>query len=214
MQKAFIFDMDGVIINSEQSWGKYSPNFLEDLLGADIAKRVGHTIGITINTIYDKAVQYGFSMPKEEYAKRYDQQALLIYKKSEITEDLDKLVAELLKRNCHLGLVSSSRQLWIDHVLSRLSFADKLERVISLNERPDLKPKPHPDGYIEVIKKLKSTPQNTVILEDSNSGIQAAKGSGAYTIGFRKNLLPGYIQKGADIFADTIEDVINIVRSL
>ena len=82
-----------------------------------------------------------------------------------------------------------------------------------LNERTDLKPKPEPDGYLEALKNLEADPKLSIILEDSNSGIQAAKASGAYVIGFKGNLVDGYVQKGADVYADTMQDVIKLVEA-
>lgn len=214
MNKAFIFDMDGVLINTEQTWVQYGSTFLPNLLGTDIAAKIGDTIGMTINTIYEKAVEYGFSMDKGEYVKRYDKQAKRIYDKAPITEEIDTLAEILISHGFKLALVSSSRQTWINYMLPRLSFRDKLEQIISLNDRPDLKPKPYPDGYLETMRKLESPPQTTVILEDSNSGIQSAKSSGAFVIGFKQNLVPGYQQKGADIYAENIDEVIKIVESI
>lgn len=59
---------------------------------------------------------------------------------------------------------------------------------------------------------LGSTPQTTIILEDSNHGISAAKAAGAYIIGFQENLVPGYQQKGADVYAKDINEVIELVE--
>lgn len=120
---------------------------------------------------------------------------------------------KLKELNFRLGLVSSSPRKWIDYLLPRLSFSDKLEQIISLNERPDLKPKPEPDGYLEALDNLEADPQLSLILEDSNSGIQSAKASGAYVIAFRGNLVDGYSQKGADTYADTMDDVIKLVEA-
>lgn len=214
MQKAFIFDMDGVLVNSEQTWKTYGSTFLPNLVGKEIARKIGDTIGMTVNTTYGIAVKNGFTMDKNKFLKIYDQQASRMYKLSTITKDADKLADYLLNRNYHLGLVSSSRQNWIDQVLPKLPFAHKLEYIISINDRPDLKPKPYPDGYLEAIEKLGASPKTTIILEDSKSGIKAARASGAYTIGFSGNLVNGYTQTGADVYAKTMTEVIQIVNSL
>lgn len=211
MQKAFIFDMDGVLVDSENAWKQYGDGFLDDLLGKEIAQKIGDTIGMTVNTIYDKAVGYGFSMDKEKYFALYDEQASRMYVKAKITQGLDALVKTLLDHNFKLALVSSSRRTWIDYVLPRLSFSDKFDYILSLNDRPDLKPKPNPDGYMEAMGKLGASSKTTIILEDSNSGIQAAKASGAFTIGFKKNLVPLYVQRGADEYADSVNDIIRLI---
>ncbi|HSW88764.1 MAG TPA: HAD family hydrolase, partial [Candidatus Saccharimonadales bacterium] len=83
----------------------------------------------------------------------------------------------------------------------------------SLDKRSDLPHKPAPDGYLEAIRMLGSTPQSTIILEDSNAGIASAKAAGAFVIGLRENLVEGQSQNGADIYADNINEVISIIKN-
>ncbi len=213
MNKAFIFDMDGVLVNSEQVWSQDETNFHNELFGEEIAQKIGKTIGMSLNTLYDKAVEYGFSMNKNEYILRYDTKAASIYQKVKITDGVEQLAQKLIELEYKLGVVSSSRRNWIDKVINRLSFKHNLEYIISITDRPDLPPKPNPDAYLDAIKHLHASPATTIILEDSNSGIQAAKASGAFTIGFRGSLVSGYKQTGADVYADTMEEVIKIVES-
>ncbi|MDP2649357.1 MAG: HAD family phosphatase [bacterium] len=214
VNKAFIFDMDGVIIDSEKAWVQYGNDFLSKLFGKKIASKIGDTIGLTSNSIYEKAAQYGFYMDKKKYYEIYDKQAAYIYSKANITNDVDKLGQKLISLGFKLGLVSSSRTNWINEVVPRIPFKNSLVCIIPINDRPDLRPKPNPDGYLEAIKKLESKPELSIILEDSNSGIQAAKESRAFVIGFTQNLVDGYKQKGADVYADNMNDVIKIVESV
>lgn len=169
---------------------------------------------MTVNEIYDIAAKEGFSMNKQKYFELYDKQAAYIYSKATITPDIDKLAERLVALGFTLGLVTSSRTTWVKNVLPRLTFKNHIQYIVSINDRADLRPKPNPDGYLETIEKLGASPQTTVILEDSNSGIKAAKAAGVYTIGFKKNLVPGYLQQGADIYANNMKDVIKIVEKL
>lgn len=212
MNKAFIFDMDGVIVDSENAWEEFGDNFLQDLLGKETAEKIGDTIGMTVNTIYDFAAKHGFSMNREEYFKFYDKKAAYVYSKSKLTPGIEKLGAKLIYHGFKIGLVTSSRTIWANNVLPRLSFADNIDCFISINDRDNLRPKPAPDAYLEAIEKLGTTPKSAIILEDSNSGIKAAKSAGAFTIGFRQNLVPGYLQEGADVYAKNMEEVLRIVN--
>ena len=205
-QKAFIFDMDGVMINSEIIWKKIDPNFLHSFFGHKIGNAlVKKAHGSDINSIYKWAEQLGFKGNKSAYVKAYDDLALTVYSKAVITPGLEELFDKLISLNFKLGLVSSSRQNWIDQVLKKIPQAFKFKVIISLNDSPNLKPKPHPDGYLLAIKKLSSTPESTIILEDSNPGIKSAKASGAKTICLLENQPSGYQPTGADIYIDTIK---------
>src|SRR3989344_7306752 len=122
MNKAFIFDMDGVIVDSENVWMRYEKSFLNEIFGEEIAEKIGDTIGSTIYEIYDTAAKYGFSMDKEQYTKLYDQQAAFIYSKADITLGIEKLAEYLTSQRFKLGVVSSSRTAWINQVIPRLDF--------------------------------------------------------------------------------------------
>lgn len=213
MNKAFIFDMDGVLVDSERAWGGREIALLEDLLGHEFASQLGDTIiGTSIRDTYERAVARGASISWEEYQRRYDETAKIVLREASISKGLEKLGEKLLSLDYKLGLVSSSPRRWIDQVIPRLPFRDALEVIISLTDTPALKRKPYPDGYIEALRTLHAEPAKSIILEDSNPGIQSAKASGTYVIGYRENLVPGYSQTDADEYADTIEDVVRIVE--
>ena len=212
MNKAFLFDLDGVLIDDEQIWEDKKQALYEDFFGSDVTSKLGSTLGVNLDAIYERAAASGVKVSKTVFTDAIYGIADEVYAKAPIPEGLDELVAALKKLDFRIGIVSASPMSWITTVLNRLSFKNDFELVISLTERDDLAHKPAPDGYIEAMKALGSEPAVTFILEDSNSGIQAAKASGAYTIGLRQNLAKGYVQTGADEYAHTARDVIDIVQ--
>lgn len=215
MKKAFIFDMDGVLIDCESEWKTFKHTYFQQQLGADVAQRMDLTIGMTMDLIYEKARSLGARINREQFKQGFLREAPQIYSNANIPDGVDRLVQELINKRFRIGMVSNSPSEWMAILRNRLTFGSNIINVmVSLNDRTDLHPKPAPDGYFEAMKQLNVTPQDTIILEDSNKGIQSAKASGAYTIAFREFLLPGYKQDGADTYADTIEDVIKIVEAL
>lgn len=212
MSKTFLFDLDGVMINNEHMWEVEKEILYKDTFGQEVVGRLGSTLGINIDGIYDRAVKVGANVSKKAFVDEFFKVAENIYQTAPLTKDLDKLIQVLQVLNFRIGLVSASPEGWINTVVNRLSLADKIEVIISIHERPDLLHKPHPDGYQEAMKILGGVPENTIALEDSNSGIKSAKAAGIYTIGFRENLIDGYKQEGADVYADNIDQVIDIVQ--
>lgn len=206
--------MDGVLVDSEQMWHKHGKKFLTNLFSEEILHKMGELTGVSIDKEYELATSYGFDMGKDEFYRQYDEQAILIYAKSKITEDIDILLPALKEKGYKLGIVSSSRKIWINQVLPRISSKDLFDYVLSLNERKDLRPKPYPDGYYEAIKSLNASSKTTVILEDSNSGIKAAKAAGAFTIAFTQHLIPDYVQIDADSKAKDVSEILEIVNRL
>jgi beta-phosphoglucomutase-like phosphatase (HAD superfamily) len=216
MSKAFIFDMDGVLVNTEQVWFEHEGNFLDKLFGREISQKIGDTVGVSLLDIYRKAKGFGFNKSLEEVQGIWDETAFRVYDKAIITQDTDKLMEFLISNNFIIGLVSASKMSWINKVLPRLPFKNSIASIISLEHELDLslRPKPSPDKYMEMMKRLKTDPGDSIILEDSNTGIIAATSSGAFTIGFTQNLLNGYKQIDiTDAKANNMKEVIEIVRN-
>ena len=212
MNRAFIFDLDGVIINNEAMWDKAKEEIFVNFLGEKISEQMGSTLGVSLDNIYKKAAELGTKLTEEEFSKIFFKQAEVIYGTAPLTPGLDQLAKVLKDLNYAIGVVSASPKTWMDRALSRLSFINDLKVSISLYDRPDLPHKPSPVGYQEAMKSLGSTPSSTIILEDSNTGIASAKASGAYTIALTLNAVDGYEQRGADVYAKNIKDVIDVVK--
>jgi len=212
MQKAFIFDLDGVLINDELIWEQHKKRLYAELIGNGIAKKLGSTLGVNIDTIYERAVGHGATIPQQNFRDAFFNVAKTVYKEAPLTRNLAALDEYLLANDYNVGIVSASPQAWIDAVVKRLSFKSRFKIILSLHEIQHLRHKPHPDGYVQAIKELSAAPSTTVILEDSNSGIASAKAAGAFTIGFQENLVEGYKQSGADAYAKDVDDVVSLLQ--
>lgn len=211
MKKAFLFDMDGVLINSEQTWQKYGVDFLTNLYGKELWEKIGNMTGASLDHEYAVAKQHGFGMSLGEYYQKYDEQATKMYALSHITDGLSELVGFLRKNDFLTGIVSSSRRPWIETVLEQIGDRSLFDYTLSLNE-VGLASKPAPDGYLRAMQDLGAEPISTIILEDSNNGILSGKASGAFVVGFTPNLMEGYVQTAsADAVAKNFEDVMEIV---
>lgn len=213
MMQAFLFDLDGVIIDDESTWEKAKEKMYVELFGKEIVAKMGSTIGLNINAIYELASKYGSTTPKERVVNAFYHYGDEIYQTAPITDGLEELVQIIKQNDFLIGIVSASPKRWIDIVIDRLSFKNDISLVFSIYDRSDLRHKPEPDGYLEAMKQIGSTSETTIALEDSNAGIASAKAAGIYTIGLKQNLVAGYEQNGADIYAENISDVINIVKN-
>ncbi|MBP9759284.1 HAD family phosphatase [Candidatus Dojkabacteria bacterium] len=209
--KAFIFDMDGVIVDTARLWHSHETAYLEDLFGVETINKIGDRVGVDIKTIFQKATKYKPNITFKKYLDGYEKLAKIIYQNSDITPNLDKLAELLLKKDFQLGLVSNAKPNWIDMVVQRLSFKDKFSNILSVYNNGRLRIKPEPDGYVECMHKLKANPKTTIILEDSNSGIEAARESGAFTVALMENKVTNYVQIGANIYVETVKDLIKLI---
>jgi mannitol-1-/sugar-/sorbitol-6-/2-deoxyglucose-6-phosphatase len=212
MNKAFIFDLDGVLIDDERIWEEEKTKLYIRVFGQEVAGRLGSTLGLNMDAIYEKAISCGTQIDKQTLISAFYDVASGIYNTAPIPEGLDELASFLKSEGFVMGIVSASPLSWITTVTKRLSFENDIALIISLHERPDLPHKPAPDGYIEAMKSLEARPESTFILEDSNAGIQSAKASGAFTIGLQQNLAEGYEQQGADDYAPTVKEVVDLIK--
>lgn len=213
--RAFIFDMDGVIVNSEPEWECAESEFLPEILGREVYLKIKDQIlGSTTDTIYEAAAQNGARISKGDFLAEYDRQAVEVYRNSPLTPGIDVLMERLVYLNFKLGLVTASRPFWIQQVLPRLRKPEYFQSTVSLAENKTLRPKPFPDGYTEAMRQLNCLPNRTIILEDSNRGIQSAKASNALTICLRENLPVPYISSRADMYVDSLVYLLALTQLL
>lgn len=214
MKKAFLFDMDGVIVDTERKWRKMSVGFAESIYGKEIVEKMGDTIGVSLDHEYVFAKKHGFTMELDEYYRKFDEQAAKVYATTEITRGLEDLIVLLKEMDFTTGIVSSSRRQWIEMVLDKIGNRDFFDYTISLNE-VGLPSKPSPEGYIRAMQDVGATPETTIILEDSNNGMKAGKASGAFVIGFPPNLVDGYVQNvPVDATAHSFKEVMEIIKKI
>lgn len=212
--KAFIFDMDGVIINSEPIWEKYENKFLPELIGKNTYAQIKNQIlGNSVSGIYDAISKLGIKISKKKFEQVYDQYAELVYAEAQITDDISELINKLILMGFKIGLVSSSRQYWIDLVIKKMNAQKLFQSALSLDGNA-IKAKPLPDGYLLCISQLNSKPNQTVILEDSPKGLAAAQASGALAICLTENLNQNCEPRGADIYVRSVSELMNRFEEL
>src|SRR5436309_11928939 len=95
--QALIFDMDGVIVDSELHWKSLEGYFLRSLVSSWTAADQARIIGLSIDTLYMMLVtEYGLVMPKEQFLALYHGMASEIYgQKASLIDGFEELLADL-----------------------------------------------------------------------------------------------------------------------
>lgn len=211
MIKAIIFDMDGVLVNTEPVYEKATIDMMKNVYNIDLALRIlVKTKGLRDEEEF------------EFYKKKYDindsiknlanNRKKYFFKTAEklniVIEGINKKLREL-SNYYDLGLATSTAGEMFD--FETKFFDTSLFKVIIKGS--DVKEgKPNPESYITTINKLNYQPQECVVIEDSLTGVQAAKGSGAKCIGVLGSFLEKELKKaGADI---VIEDMTKITKEI
>lgn len=208
MIKAFIFDMDGVIIDSE-------PIHLE--IDLETAKHFG--IGLTKEEI-DQYVgmtnpemwgiikkKYNLSPPAEEIVNVQMEKKLKLMDTLDIDpiSGIPELLEELRSHRITVGLASSSPMVFIEKVLEKFGIRHYFSCVISGEEMA--RGKPAPDIYLEASKVLDIPPEQCMVLEDSRNGVMAAKSAGMRCIGFANPNSGSQDLSAADVVVKSIHDI-------
>jgi HAD superfamily hydrolase (TIGR01509 family) len=206
--KAFLFDMDGVIIDSEPLHFDVDIRVMAHLgaviTQADLEPYVGMT-----NPAMWKAIreQYGFTHSVEEIIAYQLKDKLQELEKLETVpiEGIRELLEELKSQGIAIGLASSSPRVFIEAVLGKFGISDYFGCIISGEEVPQ--GKPAPDVYLEAAAALGVQPADCVVLEDSRNGVRAAKAAGMRAIGFRNPNSGNQDLSEADMAVDKISEI-------
>lgn len=173
---AVIFDMDGVLIDSEPLW-KIAMEQTFNEIGCNLTKKdFQKTVGLRL----DEVITYWFThigwegMSEKEVENRIIQRMIALIEENGVplpgvVETLDYLK----KAGKRIGLGTSSYAILIAAVLRTLKLEDAFHFVHSAEH--EAYGKPHPAVYLTVAEKLGVQPRNCLVIEDSLNGIIAGK---------------------------------------
>ncbi|MNO50177.1 2-deoxyglucose-6-phosphate phosphatase [compost metagenome] len=185
MLKAFIFDMDGVIIDSEPLHYEVDIEtmnyFGHVIVGEQLDKYVGMTNPEMWKLIREEfqVIQSVEEIIEYQLARKISSLRSLAI---EPIEGIRELILNIKSRNWLVGIASSSPRVFIEEVVSKFGIAEYFDCIVSGEEVPH--GKPAPDVYLEAALQLGVEPQECLVLEDSRNGIVAAKAAGMGCIGY------------------------------
>lgn len=174
--KAVIFDMDGVLIDSEPVW-KIAMQAVFDEVGCGLTKKdFQKTVGLRLDEVilfwYNHTGWEGLT-PQEVEEKIVQRMVELISKDGQpligVIETLQFLKAKGLK----IGLATSSYSVLIETVLNKLNIKSYFD--FTHSAELESHGKPHPAVYLTVAEKLGVFPTECLVIEDSLNGIISGK---------------------------------------
>ena len=196
-----IFDMDGVIIDSEEIHKKaYYETFKS--LGVDVSEELYKTMtgSSTINAFQKLVNHFNLDDIPEELVLQ-KRKCYVNYFENDPTLSLVNGVKELIqflyKQNLTLVLASSSAMVNINRVFSRFDLNEYFTAKISGADL--IASKPHPEIFEKAAILGGVSKEQCIVIEDSDNGIEAANKAGIYAIGYRNLLITDQTLKNADL---------------
>jgi HAD superfamily hydrolase (TIGR01509 family) len=176
-----IFDLDGVLIDSEHVWDEVRQQYAEERGGrwSETASRDMMGMSSVEWSHYMRDV-VGIDEDPEEISAEVVRRLEAVYAEHlPLIPGAFELVERLAQR-WPLGLASSSNRELIDLVLEVSGLGRFFRATVSSEEVP--RGKPSPDVYMEAARRLDVEPTRSVAVEDSHNGILSAKAAGMRTI--------------------------------
>jgi HAD superfamily hydrolase (TIGR01509 family) len=175
--EAVVFDLDGVLVDSEEIWDRAREQLARERGGRwhDQAQRDMMGMSSTEWSRYMHDV-IGLEEPPEEINREVVGRLTELYRQELPVITGAKEAVERLAVRWPLGLASSSNRELIDLVLELLGVRQLFEATVSSEEVA--RGKPAPDVYLEAARRLGVDAARTAAVEDSRNGILAANAAG------------------------------------
>jgi HAD superfamily hydrolase (TIGR01509 family) len=206
--EAVVFDLDGVIIDSEQVWddvrrqladergGRWHDRASRDMMGMsspEWSKYMHDVIGLSEppEEINDEVVR--------RMRERYEAELPLV---NGAVETVRRLAAPY-----RLGLASSSNRPLIDAVLAATGLGEMFDATVSSEEVP--RGKPAPDVYVEALRRLGVPAEHAAAVEDSANGIRSAHAAGMRVVAIPNRRYPPAADalELADVVVESLEEL-------
>jgi len=179
MIKAIIFDMDGVISDTERIYGEVSEAYLKEhgiiMSARETSLRYA---GLTFPLMFaDLFAKHNISYSPEDATREVMQRSLKAFETDvQPMPGALELIHVLHTANLKLGVASGAHLYLIDLILSRLNVKDWFHALTSSEEVA--RGKPHPDIFLLTAQRLGVQPEECVVIEDGMHGMIGAKKAG------------------------------------
>ena len=184
--KAVIFDMDGVIVDSEAQWLEQESAYFHATVPGWSDAHNDRITGLGVEDLYDFLVrEFDLPVGKVEFLDHCDRTAKKVYnERVECTTGFLDLTRGLKHKGVRTAIASSAPERWVRLVVDRFELSPLLDTVVTADDVGG-KTKPLPDLYLEAASRLKLPPGECLAIEDTAIGLLAAKRAGMRAAGFR-----------------------------
>jgi len=205
MIEAVVFDMDGVLLDSEP---------LHHIVLNEVLAAEGKTlsfdeyrpyIGTTLEFTWSDIIhRFRLDGAIDRYILRYDEGILESYRRhSVIAPGVRRLLDLLAQRGLRRAVASSSRTSWVEAALETLGIRDDFELLVTGDMVTHSKP--DPEIYLLAAERLGIDPHRCLAIEDAPKGVVSARAAGMTVVGVRTEYTAHLSLDGAAVVLDSLE---------
>ena len=183
-----IFDMDGTIVNTEPLHARAAVIVLKDLgIDIDLESCLDQFYGMTDTVVLkmtcpslsDLEIEKAIAQKNIHLVKLFEKLSLAD-KAQYLTPGLFDFLKYLKKESKQLAVISASEDIIVSETLKCFEIDSYID--LQMGRHQTILTKPHPEPYLEGMRRLKTTHTKTLIFEDSPTGLESAVASGANVI--------------------------------
>lgn len=184
--KAVLFDLDGVLVDTEPLKARAHVETVEalggEVLAADLYRNVIGSSGTVVREYFMDEGNIDVEHPvyKQHWHQRYEE---LLQTSDPTHPQTRNLLARLLNDHYRLGLVTSSHADTVDIIARQARWIEHFDVVISGSDVEYHKP--HPEPYLRTLRRLGTSLRQSVAVEDSSAGLISARRAGLSTVAVR-----------------------------
>jgi HAD superfamily hydrolase (TIGR01509 family) len=175
--EAVVFDLDGVIVDSEQVWEEVRADYVRSA-GLEYPERATRDMMGMSSPEWSRYLAEELGVPGTPAQINADVVERMLARYGEAPPLIPGAVEAVraIARRWPVAIASSSNRELIEVVLRAARLADEVREVVSSEEVP--RGKPAPDVYLEAARRLAVEPSRCVAVEDSHNGIRSARAAG------------------------------------
>jgi HAD superfamily hydrolase (TIGR01509 family) len=209
-----IFDMDGVLLDSEPLHHRAVNSILREerrppLSLAEYTRYLGRT---DEDLWQDLRSRRGLDRPHEHYLQRFDVLVLAAYQRhAAAAPGAVALLDWLTARRVPLAVASSSRTRWVETCLDTIGIRRYFHAVVGGDVVT--RGKPDPEIFLLAARRLHAEPGTCVVVEDSPAGVAAATGAGMLPFAVCTAYTPAGLVHGAGVTVHSLAEVPHALRT-